>query len=360
MPARARAGIAVAGAAVRNAGIVNTATAQGMAEPKRIGILVDDGVLLLNVAGPTEVFNAANHESRGRGGPLLYRVELLSPSGGLLRASSGIEIMTAPLPDPARVRYHTIAVAGGMRNDAMIRNADTLVWLRRMSEDAERVASIGGGAFLLAQAGLLNMRRCVTHWLYRENLQASYPGIRVDPEALFVADGKLYSTAGSSAGIDLAIQMLEEDFGRRIAIDVARVLMVARRRSGEQPQISAELKAQAASLPRIASAAEWIVANLDTPLRVSDIAGRFAMSERNFSRAFKKELSITPQQFIALTRIEAARRWLVETRLPIDKIARRCGFSSAEQMNQSFRRVMACSPSDYREANRPAGAVGQA
>lgn len=333
---------------------MNTITEREVSGPRRVGIVVDDGVLLLNVAGPTEVFNAANHESLRRGGELLYQVELLSPGGGLLRTSSGIEIATAPLPDPAQARYHTIAVAGGMRNDAMIRNSETLAWLMQMADGAARIASIGGGAFLLAQAGLLNMRRAVTHWLYRERLQAAYPGIRVDPEALFVSDGKVYTTAGSTAGIDLAIQMLEEDYGRKLAIDVARVLMVARKRSGEQPQISAELKAQSATVPRIASAAEWIVANLDSPLRVSDIADRFAMSERNFSRAFKKELSITPQQFIAHARIEAARRWLVESTLPIDKIARRCGFSSAEQMTQSFRRVMAISPAEYRQAHRSA------
>lgn len=321
-----------------------------------MAIVVDDGVLLLNVAGPTEVFNAANHESLGQGGPVLYQVELLSPAGGMLRCSSGIEINTHPLPDPTQCRFDTIAVAGGMRNDAMIRNTQTLSWLMQMADGAERIASIGGGAFVLARAGLLDMRRCVTHWLYREALQKSYPGVRVDPEALFVSDGKLYTTAGSTAGIDLAIQMLEEDFGRKIAIDVARVLMVARKRSGEQPQISAELKAQSATVPRIASAAEWIVANLHEPLRVSDIADRFAMSERNFSRAFKKELSVTPQQFIAQARIEAARRWLVDSTIPIDKIARRTGFSSAEQMTQSFRRVLAISPSDYRERNRPAPA----
>ena len=165
----------------------------------------------------------------------------------------------------------------------------------------------------------------------------------------------MYSTAGSSAGIDLAMQMVEDDVGKRMALDVARILLVARKRPGDQPQISAELKAQSAHLPKIASAAEWIAAHISESLRVADLADRFAMSERNFSRSFKRDLGVTPQKFIAAARIEAARRWLVESHTAIDKIARRAGFSGPDLFTLAFRKAMGVSPTQYRENSQSRG-----
>lgn len=317
--------------------------------PRRIGILVHERVMLLNVAGPAEVFNTANQESRYSGGDELYEVVLLSRDGGNVHSSSGIEIATTRLSVSTPAEFDTVAVAGGMGIQELINDEQVISWLVHASEGANRIASFGGGAFLLARAGLLDTRKCVTHWRYGQSLQQSFPSIKVDADALYVVDGKLYSTAGSSAGIDLAMQMLEDDFGKQIALNVARILLVARKRPGDQPQISAELKAQSADRPRIAGAAEWIAAHIGENLRVADIADRFAMSERNFSRNFKRDLGVTPQKFIAATRIEAARRWLAESQTPIDIIARRVGFSGPDVFALVFRKSVGLSPKEYRE-----------
>lgn len=318
------------------------------AEPKTVAILVHESVMLLNVAGPTDVFNTANQESRLHGGLTLYKVVLLSRDGGPVTTSSGIEITTLPLPDPEDADFDTIAVAGGMGIQTLMRDPSVISWLVKAAEGATRIASFGGGAFVLARAGLLDTRRCVTHWRYGRSLQESYPEIKVDGDSLFVADGKLYTAAGSMAGVDLALQMVEEDVGKHMALDVARILLLARKRPGEQPQISAELRAQSATVPKIAAAAEWISAHIAEQLRVPDIAERFGMSERNFSRSFKRDLGVSPQQFIAEARIEAARRWLVETRDPIEKIARRSGFSGSEHLALAFRKAQGGSPAEYR------------
>lgn len=323
------------------------------AAPRTVCILVHDSVMLLNVAGPTDVFNTANQESRLRGGPTLYKVMLLSRDGGPVTTSSGIEIGTTSLPDPEQADFDTIAVAGGMGIQTLIRDATVIAWLVKAAEGATRIASFGGGAFVLARAGLLDTRRCVTHWRYGHSLQQSYPKIKVDSDSLFVADGKLYTAAGSMAGVDLALQMVEEDVGKHMAMDVARILLVARKRPGEQPQISAELKAQSATVPKIAAAAEWISAHIAEQLRVPDIAERFGMSERNFSRSFKRDLGVSPQQFIVTARIEAARRWLVETKDPIEKIARRSGFSGSEHLALAFRKANGGSPAEYRSKAAP-------
>lgn len=318
------------------------------AQPRTVGILVHESVMLLNIAGPTDVFNTANQESRLHGGPNLYKVMLLSRDGGPVTTSSGIEIGTTPLPDPNEANFDTIAVAGGMGIQTLMRDPIVIDWLVKAAEGATRVASFGGGAFVLARAGLLDTRRCVTHWRYGSSLQRSYPQVKVDSDSLFVADGKLRTAAGAMAGVDLALQMVEEDVGKHMAMDVARILLVARKRPGEQPQISAELKAQSATMPRIAAAAEWISTHIAEQLRVPEIAERFGMSERNFSRSFKRDLGVSPQQFIAEARIEAARRWLVETRDPIEKIARRSGFSGSEHLTLAFRKAKGGSPVEYR------------
>lgn len=327
-------------------------------EPKTVAILVHQFVMLLNVAGPADVFNTANQESCATGGPPVYRVVLLSRDGGPVTCSSGIEINTAPLPDPETMDFDTIAVAGGMGVQDLARDPVVISWLIKAAEGATRIASFGGGAFILARAGLLDTRRCVTHWRYGNSLQKSYPSIKVDGDSLFVADGKLYTTAGSTAGIDLAIQMIENDLGKQMALDVARILLVARKRPGEQPQISAELRAQSASVPKIAAAAEWIASHIEDQLRIPDIAERFAMSERNFSRSFKRDLGMSPQQFIAAARIETARRWLVESKVPFEKVARRSGFSSSEQLTLAFRKVMGVSPAEYRAVPHSTRLIG--
>lgn len=313
-----------------------------------IGILVYDGALLLNVSGPSEVFFMATRERGRAGGTGGYRVVLLSRDGGLVRTSCGIELNTRGLPEPGELALDTVATVGGMTVRALARDERTIDWLRGAAASATRIASFGGGVFLLAGAGLLDGRRCAAHWRIAEALRRRHPTIRVEPDEIFVRDGNRLTAAGSSASLDLALQMVEDDFGKRLATRVAEVLVVPRMRSGDQPQRSVELRAQVATLPRVSAAAEWIVANIARKPSVAALAERFAMSERNFSRVFSREMGLSPRLFLEQARLEAARRWLAGSDLPIDGIARRTGFASGEHLAHAFRKRMQMTPSAYR------------
>lgn len=318
--------------------------------PERLlGFLVHDGVLMLNIAA-TSVFASANQElsERPQGGRApSYRVLLLSARGGPIRTSCGIELFTRAIADFDPAEFDTLTVPGGVAVRDLAEDETVLAWLRRAGA-ARRVASSGGGAFVLAKAGLLNNRRCVTHWRYVSALQREFPQVQVEPDALFVIDGNCITTAGSSGVLDLAMHMVEEDHGKLLAMDVARALVVVRKRSGEQPQFSAELQAQAAASPKVTAAAEWIIANIERKPSVARLAEQFCMSERNFSRVFTREIGMSPQRFVERAKLEAARRWLAESDLPVEKVARRTGYSCGEHMAQSFRKAMGSTPGEYR------------
>jgi len=320
--------------------------------PRLIGILVYEGVLLLNIAGPIEVFAAANRERRARDSHAatadIYRPILISPRGGPVGTSSGIVVDTIPFSEADGMTFDTLAVAGGINIKSMAGDHELTDWLRAKAPAVRRIVSFGGGAFVLARTGILDERVCVTHWLYTRELQRAYPQVKVEPDAIFARDGHCFTTAGSSAAIDLAMQLVEDDHGPSLAIDIARVLILPRKRPGEQPQVSVELKAQSASIPRIFMAAEWIIENIERQPAVADLAERFAMSERNFSRVFKKEFGMSPQRFIEKAKLEAARRWLAESTLPVEKIARRTGYSGGAHLSQVFRRAMGVTPGEYR------------
>lgn len=322
-----------------------------------IGILVHDGVLLMNIAGPGEVFAAANREQAERfrrlgGHGCVYRIELLSAEGGGVRTSAGIEVRTRALAEVPPASLDTVAVAGGVNVHEMARDERVLDWLRAAARSVRRYGGFGGGAFVLASAGLLDGRACVTHWRYASSLQQRYPRIRVDPDAIFVRDGACFTSAGSTAAIDLAMQMVEEDHDAPLAVDIARALVLPRKRPGEQPQISVELRAQQAALPRVAVAAQWIVGNIESKPSVARLAEQFSMSERNFSRLFKREMGLSPQRFLEQAKLEAARRWLAESGLPIEKVARRSGYSGGEHMAQVFRKALGITPGEYRARTR--------
>ena len=328
--------------------------------PRKILVVIFDGALLLNVAGPIEAFSLANREldarRGGSGGHARHPTNPASPAGGPIRTSSDIELNTLSLPDPVSGSFDTIALVGGMGMRAMSENRQLIDWVRAAAPRARRIASFGSAAFMMARAGLLNGKRCSAHWRIADNLRNQFPLVEVETEALFVRDGHVLTAAGSIASIDLALNMIEEDHGKALALMVARVLVMPRMRPGDQPQLSAELRAQTAATPRVATAAEWIVTNIDRRPTVASLADRFAMSERNFSRVFTKEMGMSPQRFIESARLEAARRWLAGSSLPIDSIARRSGYSSGEHFAQSFKKTLGTTPGDYRrEAHQRAG-----
>ncbi|MBN9479162.1 MAG: helix-turn-helix domain-containing protein [Bordetella sp.] len=327
-------------------------SAVGALASRTVGFLAYDGVQLLSIAGPSEVFGAANRAFAERGIPPLrqpYAPRIFSPEGGGVVSASGLTLQTDPL-DNEGAALDTLVVPGGRGIRAIMAHAPTLDWLRATAPKVRRVVSFGGGAFILARAGLMSDRRCVTHWRFEADLVREYPDVKLVGGELFVRDGPFFSAAGGSASVDLTLRLVEEDHGKPIAIHVAHMMVLSRVRPGEQPQLGAELRAQLAATPRIAQAAEWIVDHVFERPSVADLARRFAMSERNFSRTFTREMGVSPQRFIDQTRLEAARRWLSSSTISLDAVARKAGFSGAEHMAQAFRRHLNVTPHAYRQA----------
>jgi transcriptional regulator GlxA family with amidase domain len=308
-----------------------------------------DGAQTLDVTGPLEVFAVANRFelAEGRSGPPPYRLEVLAPTARAVTTSSQLRL----LPDRAyagvRGGIDTLIIAGG---DVRALRADSrlLRWLRTMAQHTRRLASVCTGAFLLAEAGLLDGRRATTHWAWATRLAARHPSIDVDPDAIYVRDGSIYTSAGVTAGIDLALALIEEDLGHARALAVARQLVVFLKRPGGQSQFSSHLAAQSTAQGPLKDVPEWILANLQADLSVERLAERAAMSPRNFARVFRREAGVTPAKFVELARIEAARRRLEETQHGVEEIAAACGFASGEQMRRTFQRHLHVVPNDYR------------
>lgn len=313
-------------------------------------LMTYDGAQLLSLTGPCEAFSAANTVLKARGDAAAYTLAAASAGGGIIRSAAGLEINTDPFARHAGARPDTIIVPGGSGIRPVMADQASLAWLREMAVSARRLVAFGGGAFILASAGLLGGHRCVTHWRFEDDLEREFPEIRLQRGALYVRDGRVSTAAGASASLDLAIDLVEEDFGHGIASQVAHMLVVPRMRPGEQPQISVELAAQSSDVPRIAQAAEWITRHIETRPTVAGLAARFAMSERNFSRRFRQETGVSPARFIEQTRLEAARRWLASSTGSLESVARRSGFSSASHLNQVFRKTMGVTPLAYRRA----------
>ncbi|MGP1276113.1 MAG: GlxA family transcriptional regulator [Caulobacterales bacterium] len=328
---------------------------RGNDTPRLILLMAYDGAQLLSLTGPCEAFSAANKAIEGEGGPPAYAIAAASVRGGNIQSAAGLVINTRPFGDFAGVRPDTIVIPGGSGIRPVMADKASLAWLREAAVSARRLVAFGGGAFILAAAGLLGGHRCVTHWRFEEDFEREFPEVRLQRGALYVRDGRISSAAGASASLDLAIDMVEEDAGHAIAAKVAHMLVVPRLRPGEQPQISAELAAQSAEQPRIVQAAEWIARHIDTCPPVGDLARQFAMSERNFSRRFRQETGLSPARFIEQTRLETARRWLVSSTASLESVARRSGFSSAGHLSQVFRKTMGVTPLAYRKAARQDG-----
>jgi transcriptional regulator GlxA family with amidase domain len=231
--------------------------------------------------------------------------------------------------------------------EAAAANPALVDWLRQRAKRARRVASVCTGAFLLAAAGVLDGRRAVTHWKDCARLAQRFPALRVEPDPIFLCDGGVWTSAGVTAGIDLALALVEEDLGRAMALAVARHLVVFLKRPGGQAQFSVALALQAAD-DRFGALHDWIGSHLAEELPLSVLANQAGMSERSFSRHYAEATGQTPARAIERLRVEAARRLLSESRTPVKRIAQRCGFGSEETMRRSFLRLLAVAPRDYR------------
>ena len=330
----------------------------GVAHPtasatRRVTVVAFPNAQTLDVTGPHEVFSAA---SRWLGAfdarPPAYAVELVARAGGPMHMSSGLRIVPDRTCRRVRGAIDTLIVAGGVGTDAALRDAGLLSWLRRTAPLARRLASVCTGAFLLAEAGLLAGRRATTHWARCEELAARYPDVHVEPDPIFVRDGDVWTSAGVTAGMDLALALVEQDHGRELALQVARWLVCFLKRPGGQSQFSAQLAAQLAERQPIREVQAWISDHLKADLSVEALATLAMMSPRNFARVFSAEVGTTPARYVESVRVEAARRRLEETTDGTDGVAMHSGFGSAETMRRAFLRHLHVSPTDYRQRFR--------
>jgi transcriptional regulator GlxA family with amidase domain len=311
-----------------------------------VEVLAYPSVQLLDVTGPLQVFVSANDHVAQSGGTPAYILRVVAKEEGSVTTSAGVGIATRPLPRGG-TPPDTLVIAGGPGVDAASADVVLVDWVRARAKKARRVASVCTGAFLLGASGALDGRRAVTHWSYCAELARRFPAVRVESDPIFVRDGSVWSSAGVTAGIDLALALVEEDLGRTAALAVARYLVVFLKRPGGQAQFSEALSLQSAE-DEFGSLHEWIGRHLADELSLAMLADRAGMSERSFSRHYAEAIGVTPARAIERLRVEAARRLLSETRLPVKRISQRCGFGSEETMRRSFLRVLAATPNDYR------------
>jgi transcriptional regulator GlxA family with amidase domain len=274
---------------------------------------------------------------------------MLAVTPGPVRTHSGIEIVATQSCYDIKDGLDTLVVAGGINVEQACKGDPALIeWVRAMAPRVRRVASICTGAFILAAAGLLNHRRVTTHWQFSELLASLYPSVQVESNLLFARDGNIYTSGGITAGIDLALALVEDDLGREITLAVARTMVVFPQRPGGQSQFKAFLMAEAKNQSDIRELLGWILEHPEEDLSVPALADRMAMSPRNFARLFRSETGETPARFTERARSEAARCKLEQTIVPVETIAEQCGFGNAERMRRTFQRLFDISPQDYR------------
>lgn len=321
---------------------------------RRIAIVALPEAELLDLAGPYEAFVRAAQlvQEHKRLKDLPYRVDLLTVEGTTVKTWLGLTLAGTLPFEQYEGSPDTLIVAGRPEIAASNKHPQLVFWLRRQAQHTRRICSVCTGAFVLAQAGLLDDRRATTHWQFAEELSARYPRIRVDPEPVFVRDGNVYTSAGCTAALDLALALVEEDWGHAVVTEIAREMVLFLHRVGSQAQFSAVLALQTAARQPMRELQDWILENLHLPLTVEDLAGRVHMSPRNFARGFTKEVGTTPAKFLENVRIEAARRRLQETELGVEQIAAECGFGTDETMRRVFLRQLGVPPSAYRRQLR--------
>ena len=321
---------------------------------KRVVFVVYRGIQSLDLAGPFEVFAGANEVLELAGRPVAYETRIAAVRREPITSESGLALV--PQLELARVRgpIDTLIVAGGSGVEQAIQDRALLRGVARLAKAARRVVSVCSGAFVLAQLGMLNGRRATTHWRRCAQLARHYPKVRVETEPIFVRDGQIYTSAGVTAGIDLALALVEDDLGRELALQIARGLVIFLRRPGSQAQFSAQLRVQQADREPLREIQRFIAECPEQDLATAVLARRAGMSLRNFTRCFRQQIGVSPARYVETARIEAARRRLVESQDGLERVAERCGFGSAEVLRRSFLRRLQVTPSEYRVRFRSA------
>ncbi len=269
---------------------------------------------MLDITGPLEVFAMASQQlESGRATDPGYRISLVATERGPLRCSSGVSLLTDAAFPAVRGPIDTLLVAGGEGERSALRDEALVAWIGRAARRSRRVAGVCSGAFLLARAGLLDGRRATTHWASVAQLARAFPAVKVEPDRIYVRDGDVYTSAGVSAGMDLALALVEEDCGRKIALAVARRLVLFLKRPGGQSQFSSQLEAQLADRAPLRELQGWIAGHPTADLSVEALAKRVALSPRHFARVFARDLGVTPARYVERVRVEVARRRLEES-----------------------------------------------
>lgn len=315
---------------------------------RRVVFVIFEGFQSLDLTGPYEVFQYAGHLSAGG-----YDCRVVAPAAGPVASRSGLPVHASyGIGDLDPEDVDTLVVAGGAGVDAACEDPDLVGWVRRAAEGARRAASVCSGAFLLAAAGVLDGRRVTTHWSRERGLREAHPELDVDCDPIFIRDGRIWTSAGVTAGMDLALALVEDDLGRDVAHAVARQLVLLLRRPGSQSQFSVPLwTARPASDP-IRAAVSAVEAEPGARHSIADLADRCGLSPRHLQRRFAAEVGVPPAAYVERVRVEAARRALAEGDEPVEALARRLGFGTGETLRRSFHRHLGVAPSDYRERFR--------
>ncbi|HLD64971.1 MAG TPA: GlxA family transcriptional regulator [Pseudomonas sp.] len=324
---------------------------------KTIACLLYPDVMSLDVTGPLQVFASANVERQRQGLPPAYRLIVLGERIGAMATSAGFQLVAEQAwADSEPARIDTLLIPGGLGENAQCQNPELMAWLRAAEPQVRRLGSVCSGALILAAAGLLDGRRATTHWADAEQLRQGYPTVEVLADCLHTYDpqdtqgnGHVFTSAGVTAGIDLALALIEADLGRAIALAVARRLVMFLRRPGGQAQFSALLAPAPSRVPRLGALLDWIPANLGENLSLDALAAQAHMTPRTLSRVFAQELGMGPGRYVEQVRLQAARTLLQDAQASIATVARLTGFAHPENLRRSFHKHLAVSPQQYAE-----------
>ncbi|KAF1027016.1 MAG: Isonitrile hydratase [Pseudomonas sp.] len=311
-----------------------------------VAMVLFPGFQLLDIAGPRDAFAEVSVLSQGQ---CQYEIITVATTRGPLSSSSGMTVIPdRTIFDPCP-HFDTVILPGGLGIFEVYHDSTLADWLAAQHKRARRLAAICNGVFALGAARLIDHKRVTTHWMDAARLSASFPLAHIEPDQIYIQHDSLYTTAGVTAGIDLSLALIEEDFGKDMAIDVAKYLVVYLRRAGGQSQFSPLLDIQASSDSQVGALQNYLLQHLHLEHSLTSLAERAHMSPRNLTRLFTKETGLSPMAFLADARIDAARRHLEGTELCIKDIARRCGFDNAEALRRSFAKRLSINPADYRQ-----------
>src|SRR3984957_14453972 len=320
----------------------------------KVAIVIFDGVQALDVAGPLDVFAEANTILSAE---QKYEVTLIGPRAGAVTCSNGMQLSVPFGYADLDTQWDLLLVAGGPQLPDAHPSGDFLTWLQNQARDAKRFGSVCNGAFVLAHAGLLDGKEVTTHWADAGRLAHEFPQASVQPDKIFVRDGRLFTSAGVTAGIDLCLSLVAEDWGHELAVRVAKRLVVYIQREGGQSQYSPYIGAGREEDPIIGKVHRYVTEHITDALSIEQLASAVSVSRRTFSRLFAKYAKVTPSAFVEQVRVDAARRLLEETDAPLKTVAFKCGFHNATHMRTTFSRRLNVTPKQYRQRFR--GASGK-